>query len=171
MRSDIELQSVLRYRYSNFVLANNGEVHIARLGATWRTPDITAGVGQLDQWAFNRSKGTKDAAIACLRPQQLATALALVEVQARIGGHGLSRRKSAIETCKHGLQDRWRMHCVASNVGIQRLPQAVRCNDSLGVIGLALGLHPSSIGKHDRGFNLPRRDRPVCSKQAILIYV
>ena len=60
---------------------------------------------------------------------------------------------------------------VTPNVGIQRLQKAVRCNDGLGVIGLALGLHPSSIGEHDRGFNLPRRDRPVCSEQAILISV
>ena len=58
------------------------------------------------------------------------------------------------------------------NAGLQRLlPKAVRCNDGLGVIGLALGLHPSYIGKHDRGFDLPRWDRPVCPEQAILIYV
>ena len=45
----------------------------------------------------------------------------------------------------------------------------VRSIGLLGVTGLTSRLRPSSVSKHDRGFNLPRRDRPVCSEKAILI--
>jgi hypothetical protein len=95
-------------------------VFTAGLGGMRCTRGVTTVERQLDGWALDRAKGTKNAAIARLRPQQLTTALALVDVQARIGGHDFSRPKSAIGTGKGGLQDRWRMHWVAPNVAGNR---------------------------------------------------
>ena len=65
----------------------------------------------LDGRAFDRTEGTEDAAVACLRPEQDMTIGAFVEIEACIGGHGFGCHEAAVWTSEGRQQDWWRMHC------------------------------------------------------------
>lgn len=80
------------------------------LCAARRIRAVAAAPRELDGRAFHRAKRAKDTAVAGLRPQQFATAHALVEVQARIGWHDLGVRESAIRAGEGGHEDGWRTH-------------------------------------------------------------
>jgi hypothetical protein len=69
----------------------------------------------LDGRAFDRAKGTEDAAVAGLGPKQDMTIGALVEEEARIDGHGFGCHEAALWTSEDRLQDRRWLHCLAPN--------------------------------------------------------
>ena len=81
-----------------------------QLGVASRIRAVAAASCDLDGRAVHRAKRAKDTAVAGLRPQQFATAHALVEVQARIGWHDLGVRESAIRAGKGRHEDRRGIH-------------------------------------------------------------
>jgi hypothetical protein len=66
---------------------------------------IATGLGQLRGRTFHASERAEDAAITGVWPQQGATALAFVEVDTRVRGHGLIARGPAARAGERGMQD------------------------------------------------------------------